>query len=178
MKSNLKISLVAGLLLAAGFAYSQGPMGGGQCDPMMMGQGGMHGQAMGQRGIGPMDPAKMQAMQDKHHAALKAQLKLTAAQEGAWNAFTAASKPHGAMQGNHPDPAEMAKLTTPERIEKMKSMRAQRMSDMASAMDKHDEATKALYAALTPEQQKIFDAHAMQGQRPHGTKGPAKQTKP
>lgn len=177
MKSNLKISLVAGLLLAAGLAYSQGPMGGGQCDPMMMGQG-MHGQGMGQRGMGKMDPAKMQAMQDKHHAALKAQLKLTTAQEGAWSAFTAAAKPHGAMQAKHPDPAEMAKLTTPERIEKMKTMRAQRMGEMASAMDKHDEATKALYAALTPEQQKIFDANAMQGQRQQGAKGPAKQAKP
>jgi Spy/CpxP family protein refolding chaperone len=30
-------------------------------------------------------------------------------------------------------------------------------------MDKHAEATKALYAVLTPEQQKVFDAHAMPG---------------
>jgi len=177
MKSNLKISLVAGLLLAAGLAYSQGPMGGGQCDLMMMGQG-MQGQGMGPRGMGRMDPAKMQAMQDQRHAALKAQLKLTAAQEPAWTAFTAAAKPHGAMQAKQLDPAEMAKLTTPERIEKMKTMRAQRMGEMASAMDKHAEATNALYAVLTPEQQKIFDANAMQGQRPQGTRSPAKQAKP
>jgi hypothetical protein len=30
-------------------------------------------------------------------------------------------------------------------------------------MDKHGEATKVFYATLTPEQQKVFDATAMQG---------------
>lgn len=48
----------------------------------------------------------------------------------------------------------MAKLPTPERIDKMKALRSQHMSDMTTAMDKRGEATKALYAALTPEQQK------------------------
>jgi hypothetical protein len=176
MKSNLKISLVAGLLLAAGFAYSQGPMGGGQCDPMMMGQG-MQGPGMSHRGMGRMDATKMQAMQDKRHAALKTQLKLTAAQESDWTTFTAANKPHAGMQANRPDPAEMANLTTPERIEKMKILRAQHMGEMASAMDKHAEATKAFYAVLSPEQQKIFDTHSMGGQGQPRAKGALNQPK-
>jgi Spy/CpxP family protein refolding chaperone len=160
MKSSLKISLVTGLLIAAGLAYSQspmGPMGGGQCDHGMMGEG------MQRHGMGQGDPAKMQAMMDKRHAALKAQLKLTPAQEGAWTTFTAAMKPPAKAMAGRPDPAEMAKLTTPERIEKMKAMRAQHMGEMTADMDKRGEAAKVFYAVLTPEQQKVFDAHTMPG---------------
>lgn len=165
MKTNLKISLVAGLMLAAGLAYSQSPMMGGQCD--MMG-GGMYGQGMGQRGMGKMDPAKMQAMMDQRHAVLKTQLKITATQEAAWTSFLDTHKMPAGMMGKQPpamaDMADMAKLTTPERIDKMKEMRAQRMGEMTAAMDKRAEATKAFYAVLTPEQQKTFDAHSMMGQ--------------
>ncbi|MDD2881636.1 MAG: Spy/CpxP family protein refolding chaperone [Rhodoferax sp.] len=173
MKTNLKISLVAGLLLVAGLAYSQspmGPMGGAQCD--MMG-GGMQGHGMSHRGMGKMDPAKMQAMMDKRHAALKAQLKITASQEAAWTSFIDAHKAPAGMMGKQPAAmADMAKLTTPERIDKMKEMRTQHMGEMNAAMDKRSEATKAFYAVLTPEQQKTFDAHSMMGQgRGHGARG-------
>lgn len=161
MKTNLKISLIAGLLLAAGVAVAQSNMRGSQCDMM----GGMQGQSMGHRGMGNMDPTKMQAMMDKRHAALKTQLKLTAAQEPAWTAFLDAHKAPAGMQGKPPAADDMAKLTTPERIDKMKEMRAQRMGDMTAAMDKQAAATKTFYAALTPEQQKTFDANSMMG--PH-----------
>lgn len=162
MKTNLKISLVAGLLLAAGVAYSQSPLGGAQCD--MMGDG-MQGHGMSHRGMGRMDPAKMQAKMDQRHAALKTQLKITAAQEAAWTSFVDAHKAPAGMMGRQPPAmADMAKLTTPERIDKMKEMRTQRMGEMTAAMDKRAEATKAFYAVLTPEQQKTFDAHSMMGQ--------------
>lgn len=173
MKTNLKISLVASLLLAAGLAYSQSPMGasmgGGQCD--MMG-GGMQGHHMSHRGMGKLDPARMQAMMDKRHAALKTELKITATQEAAWTSFVEAHKAPAGMTAKQPAAmADMAKLTTPERIDKMKEMRAQRMSEMTTNMDKRGEATKAFYAVLTPEQQKVFDAHAMMGQGKHGARG-------
>ncbi len=159
MKSILKISLIAGLLAVTATSFAMGPMGG-QCE---MGAG-MH-----QGRMGNMDPVKMQSMMDKRHAALKTQLKLTAAQEPAWTTFTAIMKPApDVMNKQRPDPAEMAKLSTPERIDKMRTLRAQHMSDMTAAMDKRGEAAKAFYAVLTPEQQKTFDAHAMQsmgGQR-------------
>jgi len=155
MKSSLKFTLLASLLMAAGFAYSQAPMGGGDCGNMM----GQPGQGMNH--MGQMDPAKMQAMFDKRHAAQKAQLKLTAEQESAWTTFTTAMRPDAGMMANRPDPAEMAKLTTPERIEKMKSIREQHVKDMFAAMDRRGEATKVFYATLTPEQQKVFDATAM-----------------
>ena len=160
MKTNLKISLVAGLLLAAGLAYSQSPMGGGGCD--MMG-GGMYGQGMSHRGMAKMDPAKMQARMDQHHAALKAQLKLTPAQEPAWTAFIATHTPPAGMVGQQAAMADLAKLPTPERIDKMKELRAKHMGEMTTAMEKRGEATKTFYAVLTPEQQKVFDAQAMQG---------------
>jgi hypothetical protein len=125
----------------------------------MMGAGGPMHHGMGHPGMGMMDPAKMQARVEKHQAVLKAMLKLTPAQEGAWTSFTAALKPPTQMTPRQrPDPAEIAKLTTPERIDKMKSLQTQRQSEMNAAMDKRAEATKAFYAALTPEQQKVFDA--------------------
>jgi len=170
MKTTFKLSLIAALLVAAGVAYSQSPMKG-QCDPMMgMGMGmGMQGPGMRH---GHMDTARMQAKMDQHHAALKAQLKITAAQEAAWTQFTDTAKPGAAMMAQQPDPADMAKLTTPERMDKMKALRAQHMADMSTAMDKHFEATKALYTVLTPEQQKVFDTHAMQGPGRSGKRGP------
>jgi Spy/CpxP family protein refolding chaperone len=150
MKPVFKSLLVAGLLATAGFStLAQGPGG-------MMGHGG--GSRMGQG-----DPAKMEQMMVKRNADLKAKLKLTPEQEGAWTAYTAATKPHGNMM-KHPDRAEMQKLTTPERIDKMRALRAQHMTEMNAAMDKHFESTKTLYAALNDEQKKVFDAdHARKG---------------
>jgi Spy/CpxP family protein refolding chaperone len=75
-------------------------------------------------------------------------------------------KPNAKMHENRPDRAELAKLTTPERIDKMKALRTQHMTDMNAAMDKRDQATKTLYAALSPEQQKVFDSeHARMGKQ-------------
>ncbi|MFY8043561.1 MAG: Spy/CpxP family protein refolding chaperone [Rhodoferax sp.] len=38
------------------------------------------------------------------------------------------------------------------------------MADMQAAMNKRDDATKALYAVLSPEQKKLFDAeHSRRG---------------
>jgi hypothetical protein len=107
---------------------------------------------------GHMDPAKMEAMVAKHLADLKTKLKITAPQEGAWTSFTAAMKPPARAEHTRPDPAEMEKLTTPERIDKMRAMRAQRMTEMQANMDKREEATKTFYATLNADQKKVFDA--------------------
>jgi periplasmic protein CpxP/Spy len=117
--------------------------------------------------MGRHDPAKMQAYMAKRQADMKARLKITPAQEGAWTAFTASMQPPANMMGGRRGPeqrAEMDKLTTPQRIDKMREMRSERMA----AMDKRMDATKTFYAALSPEQQKTFDAeHKMRGGR-HG----------
>jgi len=151
MKLFFKPVLLAAALTTAGFAaFSQVPAAGQDC---MMGQGGMQHERMGK-----FDPAKMQARMDQRAAALKAQLKLSPAQEAAWTTFTTAMKPTGAMLANRPDRAQLAKLPTPERINTMQALHTRRMTDMSAAMTQRGEATKAFYAVLTPEQQKVFDA--------------------
>lgn len=91
---------------------------------------------------------------------LKADLKLNPAQEGAWNSYTAAMQPPAQRQ--RPERGEMARLTTPERIDRMQAMQAERQQGMAKRMD----AVKAFYAQLTPEQQKVFDQRGMRWQGP------------
>ena len=113
----------------------------------------------------------MQARIAQHQAELKAKLKLTPAQEGAWTAFTASMQPpvHGARPDRAAMKAEFDKLTTPERIDRMRALRAQRMAEMNAAMDKRGDATKTFYAALNADQQKVFDSQRMgRGGKGHG----------
>ncbi len=159
MKSVFKPVLVAALIATVGFtAFSQThPMGQSMGDGGMMGHG-----SMGHDRMGKMDPARMQAMMDKRNADLKVKLKITPAQEGAWTAYTAAMKPPADMGKTHDAMrAEMQKLTTPERIEKMKAMRGMRDAEM----DKRADATKTFYAALTSEQKAVFDVLHTGGER-------------
>ena len=123
----------------------------------MMGQG-MH-QSEGR--MGHMNPEKMQARMAKHQAELKATLKITAAQEADWTKFTAAMTPPADSMAKRPSREDMAKLTTPERIDKMKAMRTEHHAVMSLEMDKRADATKAFYATLSPEQKKVFDEKAM-----------------
>lgn len=154
MKKLIQSLVVAGLMATAGgAAFAQA---GG-----MMEHGGMH----------HMDPAKMEQMHARHMADLKAKLKITASQEAAWTTFTEAMKPPADMMGKRPDHAEMDKLSTPERIDKMRALHKEHMAAMEAAMDKRGDATKAFYATLSPEQQKVFDAEfakmGRHGEREH-----------
>jgi protein CpxP len=174
MKSVFKPVLLAALLATAGMAaFSQAPAGD------MMGAGGpMKHEGMRHDRMGRMDPAKMQAWMDKRHAELKAQLKLSPGQEGAWTTYIAAMKPPaGMMAKHHTERAELAKLPTPERIDKMKALRTQHMADMNAAMDQRGDATKAFYAVLTPEQQKVFDARTARHHGAEGRKGGSRDGK-
>ena len=148
MKKLIQSLVIAGVMATAGAAaFAQ--MGDG-----MMGHGGMHG-----------DPAKMAQMHAKHLEELRAKLKITASQEAAWKTFADSMKPPADM-GKRPDRAELDKLPTPERIDKMRALHKEHMAAMEAAMDKRADATKAFYAALSPEQQKTFDAeHAKMGKR-------------
>jgi protein CpxP len=118
--------------------------------------------AEGQAGGRRHDPAKMQAHMAKRQAELKARLNLSAAQESAWTSYTASMQPP--VRGARPTDAQRAefdKLTTPERIDKMRAMRTQRMTEMNAAMDKRGDATKAFYAQLNADQKKVFDSQRM-----------------
>jgi protein CpxP len=118
-----------------------------------------------------MGSARMQKMHDvmtqrhaKHLEELKASLKLQPDQETQWIAFANTMKPHEArpLQGIH---AEMEKLTTPERIDKMMAFKTQRDTEM----QKRAEATKTFYATLSDSQKKTFDDHTRQFM--HGMEG-------
>ena len=148
---------LAGLMAAGASAMAQGT------PPAAQGSGPRS------EHMGKHDPAKMQAMMARHQADLKVKLKLTPAQEGAWTAYTTAMQPPAGLQQRPSDAqrAEMDKLTTPERIDKMRALRAERMTQMNAVMDKRGDATKAFYAALTPEQRKVFDAE----QQKRGARG-------
>ena len=162
MTSFFKPLLIVSLLAAASVSVqAQGMgMGGPQSGPM-----GQH-----QR----MDPARMQEIMAKRQADLKAKLALTPAQEGAWTAYTTGMQPAAGMamrqenrQAMHDS---MSKHSTPERIDHMNAMKAQRDAEMA----KRNDATKTFYAALTPEQQQVFDTNAMVRVRGAGHGGPGK----
>lgn len=99
------------------------------------------------------DPARRLARFERHSAELKARLKLRADQETAWTAFTSAVKPP-ATPPTRPDRAELAQLSTPERLDRLETLQQQR----AQSMSQRHQATKAFYAALDAEQQKVFDA--------------------
>lgn len=152
MKSLHRHLMTAGLAAVLGigaFAQAQTPA------PASPSAAPTAPQAQGERGR--MDPARAEQFRARHAErmakrldALKQKLQITSAQEGAWNTWTAAMKPAQFQRGNR---EEFRNLTTPERIDRMRSLRAQRMAEM----DKRGDATKAFYAALNPEQKKVFD---------------------
>ncbi len=163
MKSAYKHTIAAAVLSALGLV-AVGAVA--QTGPAQR-----HGGAdatMGHRGQGAGDPAKMQermaqmqARMSQRLAELKQKLQLSPGQELAWTTYTEALKP---VAMNQPDRADMAKLTTPERIDRMK---AQRTSHMAE-MDKRADATKTFYSVLTPEQKKVFDEQTLRRGGHHG----------
>ena len=111
-------------------------------------------------------PARMQERAAKRLAGLKDKLKITSGQEAAWSTFTAALKPP-AQRPARPDRAEFKKLTTPERIDRMQALR----NEGNARMDQRAAATKTFYAALTPDQKKVFDAESLRVFARHGHRG-------
>ena len=169
---SLNSLMLAGVLATAGMsamAQTPAPTAAPAATMHQQAEPGYDHHMKGQR-----DPAKMQARMAKHQAELKAKLKITASQEGAWNTFTAAMQPPAHkwdkrdMEARR---AEFAKLTTPERIDKMHELRTQRMTEMNAAMAKRSDATKAFYATLSPEQKKTFDAETLKMGERHGWGG-------
>lgn len=97
------------------------------------------------------------AKRAEHLATLKEKLKLAPNQEAAWNAFTAASQGGTREPGSEAMRDDFAKLSTPERLERMQARAEMRHARMTARV----ETIEAFYAQLTPEQQKVFDAEAM-----------------
>jgi Spy/CpxP family protein refolding chaperone len=156
MNQSHKHLIIAGLLATLAFASNA------QTPPAAPGAG--PGAAREHRGF---DAARMQEHMARRQAELKQKLQITPAQEAAWNAYTAAMKPPANFR--RPERGEFEKLATPERIDRMRAMHAAR----AAEMDKRADATKAFYAALSPDQKRVFDAETAPSRhaRHHGWRG-------
>lgn len=103
---------------------------------------------------------------EAHAQHLRDVLQLRPEQDGALKAYLAATGPQ-AWRKDRPErrPAEGPRkaLTTPERLDRQ----VERMDRMTEALKARASATKTFYAALSPSQQKAFDALAPMGGR-HG----------
>lgn len=103
--------------------------------------------------------AKRQAARAERQAKLRDSLKLTPAQQPAWDAFVASMGPQHERAGmQRPDRAAWASLTAPQRMQKridMQKARTARMEARLSAMN-------SFYSVLTPEQRKVFDEQKME----------------
>jgi len=136
MNRRLILALAPATLALATAAYAQ-PAG----HPPMM-----HGQPS------PEMKARHEAMMKQHVEDLKTVLRLRPDQEPALNAFVTAHHP--------PERREMRKgpegaaRTTPERLDEM----AKHEAEMTAEHAKMREGLSRFYAALSPEQQKVFDA--------------------
>lgn len=151
-------------LLAAGLCASLGVVAVAQTQPAPANAPQTQQVQRGPQGDrGAQDPARaeqrrarMQERMAKRLGELKAQLRITPAQEGAWTTWTGSIQP-GARNFQRPDRAEFARMSTPERIDRMRALRAARNAEM----DKRLDATKTFYGALSSEQKAVFDAVGM-----------------
>ncbi len=106
-------------------------------------------------------------------------LGITPAEEPAFQALAAASEPdpslwNARLRDLRAEHAQMATLTTPQRLDAMAKMMDAREAMRRARFTSIAEATKNLYAELTPEQRRIMDAlpelrhGGWDGPEPHG----------
>ena len=119
---------------------------------------------MGEMGV-HHDEGRMHERMTKHwekrQTELKAKLHLTTAQEPAWNAFVQSMKMPAKPLMQPLDREAMAKLSTPERMEKMNSVHEANLAAMQAHVKQRSEATRTFYNQLSVEQQKVFDAETL-----------------
>ncbi len=165
-KSLLLAGLFASATFASSGAFAQAPLTAPVPPAAEAQVGAPEAQAPHQRMDRAQRIERMQAHRAERLAALKQKLQLTPAQEGAWSGFNEAQKrPVRAAGQARPDRAELARLTTPQRLDRMQARQAERSAIQTRRID----ATRTFYAALSPEQQKTFDAESMRfGHREHG----------
>lgn len=105
---------------------------------------------------GSFDPV---ARAQDHLARLKAELKITPAQDKAWQGFAAqVSQQAETMKkrfAQRPDPKAEAQMHAPERMAQQLAQMQERLKDMQALRDR----VADLYAVLTPAQQTLADQH-------------------
>ncbi len=118
---------------------------------------GLAGVAHAQQGAAPMQQAK-------------AALKITAAQEGAWNSFLNTYNQDFRPSAT-PTPKQFNAMNTTQRIAFLK----QRMSEESAFMNRRYDANLALYNTLDSDQKKVFDDMTAQPEPQQQRKAPAKK---
>lgn len=123
------------------------------------GMGPMGGMA-GPRAMMMADPA---AMVEKHLADTKAELKITADQESAWQTFAGKAKQQAASRQEMRGQMQQMQGTAPDRM----SQRAEMMKTRSEQMTTMSTALRDLYTVLSPEQKVLADKQLpmMQGNR-------------
>ncbi len=135
----------------------QGMMGGGGMGPGMMSRGGMGPWMMGSGRFGPGMCAAMGSHMDGRLAYLKAELKITEAQEPLWKAYATAARDNAngmqARCATMMDPKGAAALNLPDRLD----LHEQFMAAQLDSLREMNKALKPLYAALSEDQKKTAD---------------------
>lgn len=164
IRRGLIAASLAGTVLAAS-AQAPGAQPSPQGPAMMQGMG--PGMGPGMMAGRPDPAARTQHMAERHiarMAVLKSRLKLAPEQEAAWRSFEEGMKP---TPRTPPPPAEMATLSTPERMERMQA----HLADRQAELKKRTDVVKAFYATLSADQKKTFDQSARQAKHGGGHPG-------
>lgn len=103
---------------------------------------------------------------------LKAELQITPAQEAAWNAYTTAYST-AFVPSRDLSPKEFNALTTPERLNFLKTMR----QEDNAFINKRFDATVAMYNQLSDQQKKRFDEITAVAEQAPAPQGKAKSKK-
>lgn len=107
----------------------------------------------------PEQKAKFAEKMAKRQAKLHDDLKITSAQETAWQTFIGKIKPvRPTDMPQRPNKEEWAKQTAPERLDH----RMEFLKHAETRLAERTAAVKEFYAVLTPVQQKVFDDHFKQ----------------
>jgi periplasmic protein CpxP/Spy len=109
-------------------------------------------------------PEQRAQFRAKRIAKLHDELKITPAQENAWNAFVNSMQPP-ARQPH--DRAAWANLTAPERMAKM----IERQKQRTAALEQRQASLNTFYSVLSADQKKTFDEKAAHFGRGHGHRG-------
>ncbi|WP_020655701.1 Spy/CpxP family protein refolding chaperone [Massilia niastensis] len=103
--------------------------------------------------------AKHAQARAEHQAKLRDALKLTPAQQPAWDAFVASMTPdRKGERAGRPDRAAWDSLSAPQRMQKRIDMQKERTARMEARLS----ALNSFYTVLTPEQRKVFDEQSKQ----------------
>lgn len=114
--------------------------------------------------------AKRAEMRAARQAKLAESLKLTPAQQPVWQAFVASMTPpqKGERAGQRLNKEQRTALSAPQRLERRIALQKERTARMEARLS----ALNSLYAALSPEQRKVFDEQQQRrGGRHHGGHG-------